>query len=65
MKTTSQRCNGAVIAARVARALVMESQWFEFEPWPDDWYVFTVKAENARLLSRTIDAAKSTSNLEG
>lgn len=38
----------------LAKAMILKlagmSQWFEFEPYPDDQYLITVKAENKHLL---------------
>jgi hypothetical protein len=52
VKTYKHEVVGTAEATRVATALIIASQWFAFEPLPDDVYEFTVKIENtARLVS--------------
>lgn len=52
MRTYAQTIKGTARAQSVVRALVDASQWFQFEPLPNDVFEITVMAENKALLQR-------------
>jgi hypothetical protein len=42
------------VAKAMAAFLLEKSQWFELEPWPDDWWLLTAKSENKTLITQAI-----------
>ena len=54
LKTKTIVVEGRAWATAVVTGLVLRSQWFEFEPLPDDEYLITVKVENTGLLDLLI-----------
>lgn len=53
MQTASKIVKGNSAAYGMILKLAAMSQWFQFEPYPDDCYEITVKAEIAHLLDQT------------
>lgn len=51
----SGQVESALDAKALAMGLISRSQWFAVEPQPDDIWEFTVKRENANLLSKLCD----------
>src|SRR5574337_1523371 len=51
MKTVSTVVRGAFNANSLVLKLISESQWFEFEPLPEDLFKITVKVESSHLLA--------------
>lgn len=54
MKTYTVTLSGEKMAMGVVSRLVQASQWFTFEPMPDEDYEISVKAENKRMLDQLI-----------
>ena len=54
MKTYTVTVNGLGFVQAVIARLADRSQWFTFEPLPDDDYEVTVKAENKGMIDRIV-----------
>lgn len=53
MQTATKIIKGSSAATGLILKLAGMSQWFQFEPYPEDDYRITVKAEVAHLLNQT------------
>ena len=54
MKTYAVTVNGLEFVQAVIARLAYRSQWFSFEPLPDDDYEVTVKVENKSMIDRIV-----------
>lgn len=53
MQTATKVIKGSSAAYGMILKLAAMSQWFQFEPYPNDCYEITVKAEIAHMLDQT------------
>ena len=54
MRTVSKSTLGETFSAKVAWGLVKAGMWFTMTPLPDDYFEFTVKAEEQTRLDGVI-----------